>query len=80
MIKLGVCADIGKINQVARAGFDYLECALTALEAMPEGDFQAALDRVSASPIKVEAVNGMIPATLPLTGNNVNARLSGKGV
>ena len=74
MIKLGVCADIGKINQVARAGFDYLECSLTALEAMPEGDYQAALDRVSASPIKVEAVNGMLPATLPVTGNSVNAQ------
>ena len=41
---------------------------------MPEGDFQAALDRVSASPIKVEAVNGMLPATLPVTGNEVNAQ------
>ncbi len=75
MIKLGVCTDISNIKKVASAGFDYLEGNLTKLQAMTDGEFESTVDLVSASPIKVEACNCLIPGSIKLTGPEVNAQM-----
>ncbi len=74
MIKLGICTDISNIDLVAEIGYDYLETSLAGLAAMTDEQYEAAAARVEKAKIKVEACNGMLPGTVPVTGPNVNAQ------
>lgn len=74
MIRLGICGPIENIEVVAKMGFDYLETGLTRLNEIDEAEFCALRDRVLAAPIRVEAFNGMLPASLRVTGPDVNAQ------
>ncbi|MBR5379278.1 MAG: sugar phosphate isomerase/epimerase [Clostridia bacterium] len=74
MIKLGVCTSIDNIDKVAKAGFDYLETSLSGIAALTDEEFEKARAKVEASPIKVEACNGMVPGSIRLTGPDVNAQ------
>ena len=74
MIRIGVCTDIKKINEVAEIGFDYLEASVAGITAMSEEEFQEALRLVSEAPIKVEACNCLLPGTIKVVGDEVNAQ------
>ena len=74
MIKLGVCADIDKIDELAEIGFDYIEANLTKLAMLSDEDFEAVCAKVDAAPIKVEACNCLLPGTIKVVGDNVNAQ------
>ena len=74
MIRLGICTDISNIDLVANIGFDYLETGLSALAALPEEDYERTVERVDNARIKVEACNGMMPASIRVTGPDVNAQ------
>ena len=74
MIRLGICTDIANIDTVADIGYDYLETGLSALAALSDEEYEAAARRVEKAEIKVEACNGMMPASVPVTGPNVNAQ------
>lgn len=71
MIRLGVCTDIDNIGTLAAMGYDYLEAGLSKVAQLSQEAFDAALAKVSASPIKVEAFNVMVPGTIRLTGPDV---------
>lgn len=73
MIRLGVCTSPANMAEVAQIGYDYIELGLASVAAMSEEEFQALAARIDESPIKAEAYNGMLPASVPVTGPNVNA-------
>lgn len=72
MIRLGVCTSPDNIDLVADAGFDYIEIGFAWLHGLSEGDYQAALAKVKASRINVEAANGMLPGKLKVVGPDVD--------
>ena len=73
-MKLGVCTGFENIQAAADAGFDYLECALSALAAMPEAQFRALAERRADFPIPVSRCNGFLPGTLKVVGPEANPR------
>lgn len=73
MIRLGVCTGAEHIGKLAEIGYDYLEMSLSSVAALTDSDFAELAKKVEASPIKVEAYNGMLPGEVRVTGPNVNA-------
>ena len=72
MFRLGVCTSPDNIDLVADAGFDYIEIGFAWLNSLSEEEYQAALSKVKASRIGVEASNGMLPGTLKVVGPDVD--------
>jgi len=72
MIKIGVCASIDNLPLVAEAGFDYLEAGFAGIASLPEEEFRRQLAIAKASPIGVEACNGMLTGQQRVTGPNVD--------
>jgi len=73
MIRLGVCTSPANVEKVAQIGYDYIEFGLSSIAAMSEEEFGELAQKMDQSPIKAEAYNGMMPASVPVTGPNVNA-------
>lgn len=73
MIKIGICAGPDKMEAAARLGFDYVEWGLSATSEMSEADFSQAAQMADKLPIGVEAMNGMIPPSLKITGKTADA-------
>ena len=73
MIKLGICTDISNIKTVEAIGYDYMETGLFRLADMTDEEYGNVADTVANAGIKVEACNGMMPASIPVTGPNVQA-------
>ena len=68
-MRFGVCVAPEQIDSIARAGFDY--CELPARAVLPMEDDRTAmpaLRAIAAAPIRPEAFNVLVPATLPLVG------------
>jgi len=74
MIRLGVCTDVKNINELAEIGYDYLEYGLAKLASLTEEEYNEVVKIVDNAPIKVEACNGMLPGTLKIVGDEVNAQ------
>lgn len=74
MVRLGICTDIKNIGIVEKCGYDYMEAGLSALAAMTEEEYQAAVKAVDGAKIRVEACNGMMPASIKVTGPDVSAQ------
>ena len=74
MIRLGICTDITNIGIVESCGYDYMETGLSRLAEMTEDEYQRAVKLVDAAHIRVEACNGMLPATVRVTGPDVSAQ------
>jgi len=70
-MRFGVCASVRDVEQVARAGFDYLECPVTELALMVEADFREAVGRLRDSAVGAEACNLFFPG-LRMTGPEVD--------
>ncbi|MBQ3078573.1 MAG: sugar phosphate isomerase/epimerase [Clostridia bacterium] len=74
MIRIGVCTDIKNIGELSQVGYDYLEASVAAIHAMSDEEFEKTTEIVDASPIKVEACNCLLPATIKVVGDEVNAQ------
>ena len=66
MIRLGICTSIDNAAAMAKIGYDYIELGMTAVTRMSDEEYAALLAKVKASPLPVEAMNGMIPADYAL--------------
>ena len=73
MIRLGVCAPPEMARSVADAGYDYIECAFSAIAAMSAAVYEDALSAILDSPIRAEAFNVMLPATVKVVGPDAKA-------
>lgn len=67
-IKLGVCAKPEYAKDLARIGYDYIECAFSYLQALPDAAFLEAEQAIASSGLQMEAANGMMPAHIKTTG------------
>ena len=74
MIKLGICTGVENIGELAKIGFDYIELGLAIISELSQEEFEKVAQAVDASPIKAEAFNGMLPGTLKVVGDEVNAQ------
>lgn len=72
MIRFGICAPAERAVKMAEIGYDYIELGLAGVAAMDEATFEKTMADIYASPIRAEALNTMVPATIPLTGDKVN--------
>ena len=72
MIRIGICSPMDAFETVAQMGFDYMETGLVPLYRLSDEDFARMCERVDRAPIRIEAFNGMLPGTLPVTGPNVD--------
>ena len=68
MIKIGVCVGPDKMEAASRVGFDYVEWGLAGTMEMDGQAFSEAVRRAQDMPIRVEAMNGMLPGSLKITG------------
>lgn len=65
-MKIGFCAKIDRINEVARAGFDYLEPPVSAAAAWTEEEFAAQLSLIENAAIPAPAFNVLFSKDLQL--------------
>lgn len=72
MIRLGIFTGLENAQIVAEAGFDYIETALNAVAAMSRDEFDLAREALARTGLPCEAVNCMLPGTMPVTGPNVD--------
>lgn len=77
MIKLGVCTGIENAGALAQIGFDYIETGLSAIAAMPGEEFRRAKNTLLESSLPCEAMNGMVPGEIPLTGPRADLSRAG---
>lgn len=59
----GAVDPLRDVDVVARAGYDYIEPALSKTVALPPAELEAALAKLSASGIKVETMNWFLPGS-----------------
>lgn len=72
-LKIGCCAPIEQAAAVHAAGFDYIECMVTALD--PEGSEEAFVEKLNSyeqSPLPIEACNVFLPGDLKIVGPTVD--------
>ena len=67
-MRFGLCTGPENLELAGRLGFDYIECAVTAVESMSDSEFDDFYERVSKSPIKPECFNVLFPGTMRLIG------------
>jgi sugar phosphate isomerase/epimerase len=73
VMKFGVCESLDNLELVERLGFDYIECAVSALSTMSDEDFEKAQEKVRKNRIKVERVNMLFPRTIKLIGKDASS-------
>lgn len=71
-MKLGVCTTLDNAGVLAQLGYDYIETGLAAVAAMPEAAFARAKESLTASGLRCEAMNVMLPGDLPVVGGAVD--------
>ena len=67
-MKIGFCAKLDRINEVAAAGFDYIEPPVSAAAAWTEEEFEKYLDAAKNAPIPVPSFNVLFPGDIALLG------------
>ncbi|MDR1902761.1 MAG: sugar phosphate isomerase/epimerase [Treponema sp.] len=67
-MKIGLCTGLDNLELTQKLGFDYIECMVSAIASLSDGEFAKTQDIVKASPIKVERVNVLFPRTIKLLG------------
>ena len=72
MIRFGICAKFDKLNDIIKAGFDYIEPSLSYIAAMSDEEFAEAEKLIAASPLKAEAYNSFFPSSIKVVGENVD--------
>ena len=72
MIRFGVCTKFDKLPLLEKAGYDYMEFALSSLEKRSEEEYAEIVRQVDASSLQVEAFNGFFPADIALVGPAVD--------
>ena len=67
-MKIGFCAKLDRISEVAAAGFDYIEPPVSAAAAWTEEEFEKYLDAVNNAPIPAPSFNVLFPGEISLLG------------
>jgi D-psicose/D-tagatose/L-ribulose 3-epimerase len=71
-VQVGVCLDADKFEAAQAAGFDYVEINASKVASLSDGEFQGLVRRIGRLRIPVAAANVFIPATIKLTGPEID--------
>jgi len=71
-VQVGFCGRLKDLDAAKAAGFDYIELAATEIAALSDADFEAAMQRVRGAGLPVPVTNLFLPATLKVTGPDVD--------
>jgi D-psicose/D-tagatose/L-ribulose 3-epimerase len=72
-VQVGYCSTLKNIDAAKAAGFDYLELGTSEIAALTDEDFETTVVRIKALGLPVPVTNLFIPASIKLTGPDVNA-------
>jgi len=72
-VQVGYCTSVKNIAAAKAAGFDYIEVGTSEIAAMPDGDFEQALQKAKQVGLPVPAANTFLPATVKVTGPEADA-------
>ena len=72
-VQVGYCTSVKNIAAAKAAGFDYIEVGTSEIAAMPDADFDRALQNAKQIGLPVPAANTFLPATLKVTGPATDA-------
>jgi sugar phosphate isomerase/epimerase len=67
-MRIGLCTTPDNLDLAARLGFDYVEFAVSAIEALSDDEFSGIKSKIDKSSIKAERFNVLFPGSLKLTG------------
>lgn len=71
-MKIGFCARLDKIGEVAAAGFDYIEPPISTMAAWTEEEFNKNLELAKQAGLPAYAFNVMFPGNLMLLDRNTS--------
>ena len=72
LVQIGYCTPVRNIDAAKTAGFDYVELGTTEIATMSDADFERAAEQIARSGISVPVTNLFLPATLKVTGPDVD--------
>ena len=71
-VQVGVCTPLKNIDAARTAGFEYLELGTSEIAALSDADYESALARIKELGLPVPVTNLFLPATLKVTGPEVD--------
>jgi sugar phosphate isomerase/epimerase len=71
-VQVGYCTPLKDIDAAKAAGFDYVELSTSELASLSDADFDAAAAHVKDVGLPVPATNLFLPATLKVTGPQID--------
>jgi D-psicose/D-tagatose/L-ribulose 3-epimerase len=72
-VQVGWCTPLKGMDAAKAAGFDYVELGTTELATLSDSEFDSAVERVKQSGLTVPVTNLFLPATLKVTGPDINS-------
>jgi D-psicose/D-tagatose/L-ribulose 3-epimerase len=72
-VAIGRCVGIDALAETRAAGFDYAELGVSGIARLSDEDFEQAVARHRAVGLPTPAANGFLPATVRVTGPDVDA-------
>jgi sugar phosphate isomerase/epimerase len=71
-VQIGVCTALKDVDAAKQAGFEYLELGTSEIAALSDADFESAVARIGQIGLPVPVTNLFLPATLKVTGPDVD--------
>jgi D-psicose/D-tagatose/L-ribulose 3-epimerase len=71
-VQVGYCTSLKNLRTAKAAGFDYVELSTTEIATMPDADFDKAAREIKDVGLPVPATNLFLPATLKVTGPEID--------
>ena len=71
-IQVGYCTRLASLEAAKAAGFDYVELATSEIAGLSDAEFEQAAARIRQVGLPVPAMNLFLPATLKVTGPDIN--------
>lgn len=71
-VQIGYCTRLANLEAAKAAGFDYVELATSEIAALSDAEFEQAAARIRQAGLPVPAMNLFLPATLKVTGPDID--------
>src|SRR4029450_7060176 len=71
-VQVGFCAPLKDVATAKALGFSYIELGTTEIATLSDADFEMALERVRAIGLPTPGTNLFLPATLKVTGPQID--------
>ena len=73
-VQVGYCSKLKNIEAAKAAGFDYLELGTSEIAALSDDEFEKAVTHIKEVGLPVPVTNLFLPATLKVTGPQIEPR------